>query len=219
MLIIAEGVVADVDPEFRFAEALAPYARRHLLSGLTAADVRRRLEQFGIDLAELTAELPSRLYRISEAIETGGLEIHLRTDEMDALLARVERLGNRVAASVLTAALIEGVVQLATWRRRHRPWPRRGRRTASAKLGRSCSPHGDVDKAKRLTTRDGAPPAARAGGNRVSKMQDHGALARKQSLVTADRNAPRATRLESSQHGRGGVVPDVLWRATSVQHP
>jgi ubiquinone biosynthesis protein len=132
MLIIAEGVVADVDPKFRFAEALAPYARRHLLSGLTAADVRRRLEQFGIDLTELTAELPTRLNRISEAIETGGLEIHLRTDEMDALLARVERLGNRVAASVLTAALIDGVVQLATWRRRHRRWSRRGRRWVQA---------------------------------------------------------------------------------------
>ena len=140
MLIIAEGVVAEVDPEFRFAEALAPYARRQLLSGLTAADVRRRLEQLGLDLAELTAELPTRLNRISEAIETGGLEIHLRTDEMDALLAGVERLGNRVAASVLPAALIEGAVQLATRRRRHRPWPRRGTTTASAKLGAFMRP-------------------------------------------------------------------------------
>jgi ubiquinone biosynthesis protein len=140
MLIIAEGVVAEVDPEFRFAEALAPYARRQLLSGLTAADIRRRLEQLGIDLAELTAELPTHLNRISEAIETGGLEIHLRTDEMDALLAGVKRLGNRVAASVLTAALIEGTVQLATRRRRHRPWPRRGRTTASAELGAFMRP-------------------------------------------------------------------------------
>ena len=41
MLIIAEGIVADVDPEFRFAEALAPYARRYFLSELSAADVKR----------------------------------------------------------------------------------------------------------------------------------------------------------------------------------
>ena len=127
MLIIAEGIVADVDPEFRFAEALAPYARRHFLSELSAGDVKLRLERFGIDLAELAAVLPARLNRISEAIETGGLEIHLPTDEMDALLTRVERLGNRVAASVLTAALIEGVVQLATRRTRRRLWRRRGK--------------------------------------------------------------------------------------------
>ena len=110
VLIIVEGIVAELDPQFRFAEALAPYARRHLLAGITPAEVIRRLEQFGVDVAELAAELPARLNRISEAIETGGLEVHVRADEMDELLARTERLGNRVAASVLLAAVMHGLV-------------------------------------------------------------------------------------------------------------
>ena len=101
VLIIAEGIVAELDPEFQFAEALAPYARRHLVSGITSAEIMRRLEQLGVDVAELVAELPPRLNRILEAIETGGLEVQLRPDDMDALLARVDRLGNRVATSVL----------------------------------------------------------------------------------------------------------------------
>ena len=129
VLIIAEGIVAELDPQLRFAEALAPYARRQLLSGLTAAGVMRRLEQLGVDLAELAAELPSRLNRISEAIETGGLEVHVRTDEMDALLARTERLANRVAASVLAAGVIDGVIQLATQRRHRRLRPRQRKAT------------------------------------------------------------------------------------------
>jgi ubiquinone biosynthesis protein len=140
VLIIAEGVVAELDPEFRFAEALAPYARRHLVSGMTPAGVMQRLEQFGVDLAELAAELPVRLNRISEAIEAGGLEVHVRTDEMDALLARTERLGNRVAASVLLAALIDGLIQLATRRRRRRPRLRRRGKTANANLGAFVRP-------------------------------------------------------------------------------
>ncbi len=111
VLIIDEGMVAELDPEFRFAEALAPYAGRHLLSGITSTELRRRLEEFGVDVAELAADLPRRLNRISEAIETGGLEVHVRTDEMDALLARLERLGNRVAASVLAGTSIRGVVR------------------------------------------------------------------------------------------------------------
>jgi ubiquinone biosynthesis protein len=126
MLIIAEGVVAEVDPEFRFAEALAPYARRHLASGLTPAQAIRRMEEFGVDLAELAAELPRRLNRISE----GGLEVHVRTDEMDALLTRIERLGNRVAASVLAATSIWAVVELTT----RRDLLRRRRRAASDRL-------------------------------------------------------------------------------------
>jgi ubiquinone biosynthesis protein len=134
VLIIAEGIVAELDPEFRFAEALTPYARRSLLIGLTPAAVIRRLEQFGVDFAELATELPSRLNRITEAIETGGLEVHLRTQEMDALLARTERLGNRVATSVLVAALIDGFVQLATQRHRRRSRMHRMRKTASGKL-------------------------------------------------------------------------------------
>ena len=42
----------------------------------------------------------------------------MRTDEMEVLLARAERLGNRLAASVLIAAVIDGVAQLATQRHR-----------------------------------------------------------------------------------------------------
>jgi ubiquinone biosynthesis protein len=134
VLLVDEGIVAEVDPDFRFAEALAPYARRHLVSGLTPASVVRRLEEFGIDLAELAGDLPRRLGRISEAIETGGLEVHVRTDEMDALLARIERLGNRVAASVLAATLIWALVQLAVRpRRRHAPRLRHWRKPARAR--------------------------------------------------------------------------------------
>jgi hypothetical protein len=57
-------------------------------------------------------DLPARLDRLSEAIETGGLEVHLRPDDMDALLAGAGRFANRVAASVLAAAVIDGVVRL-----------------------------------------------------------------------------------------------------------
>jgi ubiquinone biosynthesis protein len=134
VLIIAEGIVAQLDSEFRFAEALAPYAQRHLISGMTPRRVSQRLEEFGVDLAELAVDLPSRLDRISAAIETGGLEIHLRTDEMDALLARAERLADRVAVSVLAAALIDGLVQFAAQRRGRRPRLRRGRTAASTNL-------------------------------------------------------------------------------------
>jgi ubiquinone biosynthesis protein len=134
MLIIAEGVVAVVDPEFQFAEALAPYARRHLASDLTPAQAIRRMEEFGVDLAELAAELPGRLNRISEGIETGGIEVHVRTDEMEALLTCIERLGNRVAASVLAATSVWAVVELATQRRRLRLPLRRARRPARAKV-------------------------------------------------------------------------------------
>ena len=128
VLIMAEGIVAELDPDFRFAEALAPYASRHLVSGITADGAVQRLEQFGVDVAGLAVELPARLDRISQAIETGGLEVHVRGAQVEAVAARTERLANRVAASVLAAAVINGLVQLQAQRRRHRsplPWSRK----------------------------------------------------------------------------------------------
>ena len=128
VLIMAEGIVAELDPDFRFAEALAPYASRHLVSGITADGAVRRLEQFGVDVAGFAVELPARLDRISQAIETGGLEVHVRAAQVEAVAARTERLANRVAASVLAAAVINGLVQLQAQRRRHRsplPWSRK----------------------------------------------------------------------------------------------
>jgi ubiquinone biosynthesis protein len=140
VLIIAEGIVAELDPEFRFAQALAPYARRQLISSMTPAVMVQRLEEFGFDLAELAAVLPSRLNRITEAVETGGLEVHVRTDEVEVLLARTERLANRVAASVLLAALIDGVVQLVPRAQSRKVRRRRPRKTASATLGAFLRP-------------------------------------------------------------------------------
>jgi hypothetical protein len=76
----------------------------------------------------LAVELPARLDRISQAIETGGLEVHVRAAQVEAVAARTERLANRVAASVLAAAVINGLVQLEAQRRRHRsplPWSKK----------------------------------------------------------------------------------------------
>ena len=134
MILIAEGLVAELDPDFQFAEALAPYARRQLVAQLNPRAVARRLERFGADLAELATDLPPRLNRILEALDSEGLEVHLRTDEMDALLARAERVGNRVAASVLAAALIDGLAQLAARRRLRMTGRRRRQGRGSGKI-------------------------------------------------------------------------------------
>jgi ubiquinone biosynthesis protein len=120
VLLVAEGLVAVLDPDFRFAEALAPYARRRLLAQLTPAAVRRRVEQLGADLAELAVDFPGRLDRLLKSVESGGLEVRLQTDELESMLTRAERVGNRIAAAVLAAAAIDRLAGLAAERRRRR---------------------------------------------------------------------------------------------------
>jgi ubiquinone biosynthesis protein len=120
VLLVAEGLVAQLDPQFQFAEALAPYARRQLLAQLTPAAIRQRVGHFGADLAELAVDFPGRLDRLLKSVESGGLEVRLRADELESLLTRAERIGNRIAVAVFAAATIDGLAGLAVERRRRR---------------------------------------------------------------------------------------------------
>ena len=120
VIAMEEGVAEQLDPDFRIGEALAPYARRQLLAQLSPAGLSRRLERLGIDLAELAADLPEQLHRVLEAAAGGGFEVHLRAAELEPLMARAERLGNRIAVSVLAAAIIDGLAELAAAERASR---------------------------------------------------------------------------------------------------
>ncbi|MGN6742125.1 MAG: ABC1 kinase family protein, partial [Amnibacterium sp.] len=74
----------------------------------------RRARRAGRDAATLGLALPDALRRLLDAVETDGLDLHLRADELDPLVARVERMGNRLVAGMVAAALITGIGQLTS---------------------------------------------------------------------------------------------------------
>jgi ubiquinone biosynthesis protein len=128
VIAMEEGVAEQLDPDFRIGEALAPYARRQLLAQLAPTALGQRLERLGIDLAELAGDLPEQLRRALEVVAGGGFEVHLRAAELEPLMARAERLGNRIAVSVLAAAIIDGLAELAAAERASRNGRARGTR-------------------------------------------------------------------------------------------
>ena len=124
MVVMEEGLAAQLDPQFRLGDVLGPYTKRLMAGQLSPAAVARRLGRAGIDVAQLTGELPEQLHRLLGVLESGGVEVHLRADELEPLLARVERLGDRLVAGVLAAAFVEGFAELlnaARSRDRRRP--------------------------------------------------------------------------------------------------
>jgi ubiquinone biosynthesis protein len=124
VLILDESITEELDPDFRFEHALRPYVERHLASSLSPAVLARRAEQFGIEVAELAGELPGQLHRLLDTLGDGQFEVHLRTSELQPLLGRVERLANRVAISVLAAAAIDALSELAAHNHAGRTWSR-----------------------------------------------------------------------------------------------
>lgn len=126
MVVMDEGLAAQLDPGFRLGDVLGPYAQGLMAAQLSPGALVRRLGQAGIDVAQLTGELPDQLRRLLGVLEAGGVEVHLRGDELEPLVARAERLGNRLVAGVLAAALIDGLAELmaadpARWPARRRP--------------------------------------------------------------------------------------------------
>jgi ubiquinone biosynthesis protein len=112
-ILLEEGIVEELDPQFRLLEVLTPYARRHLFAGVTGGALLRRLQDAGVDFAELLSELPDHAHRVLSVLEDGGFDVHLRAAELEPIMARAERLGNRIAISVLLAAVIDAVAQFA----------------------------------------------------------------------------------------------------------
>ena len=124
VLFIDESILDQLAPDFRFDDALKPYIERHLASSLSPAALAHRAEQFGIEVAELAGELPGQLHRLLETIGNGQFEVHLRTSELQPLVGRIERLANRLAISILAAAALDGLSELAAHNHSGRGWRR-----------------------------------------------------------------------------------------------
>lgn len=122
VLIMVESMGVRLDPAFALGEVLTPYARRLVKDRVSIPLTARRLLQASGDAAELFVELPSRLRRILETVDTTGIQLHLRAAELEPLVGRVERIGNRLVAGMIVAALINGVGELVVGERKGRSW-------------------------------------------------------------------------------------------------
>ena len=121
-LLLIEALATELDPDFRLGDALEPYAERLAWERLRASVMARRLARSSIDIGELALDLPRIVRRLVEAADTTGIQVHLRAAELEPLVGRAERIGNRLVAGMIGAALISGIGGLVASERRWRSW-------------------------------------------------------------------------------------------------
>ncbi|MFF2633819.1 ABC1 kinase family protein [Microbacterium sp. NPDC058021] len=121
-LLVTEGVGVQLDPRFELNSVLTPFARRLIREKLSVAAIAKRVSRASMDAGALLLELPTRLRRLLEVMDQSGIEVHLRAAELDPLMGRAERIGNRLVAGVITAALINGLGQVIARDSRLRTW-------------------------------------------------------------------------------------------------
>ncbi|MFE4724601.1 ABC1 kinase family protein [Microbacterium sp. NPDC056736] len=122
VLMVIEGIGVQLDPEFDLAAVLTPYAQRLVRDRLSPAALAKRMGRASTDAGALLLELPTRLRRILDTMDGNGVEVHLRAAELDPLVARTERIGNRLVAGMITAALINAVGRFVAGDERWRSW-------------------------------------------------------------------------------------------------
>ena len=112
MLIMAEGMGARLDPAFNLVQVLKPYAQRMLLEQFEPQALAARLGKAGLEVLELGTELPEKVRRVFDLVDS-GMDVHLRAAELEPLIQRAEKIGNRLVAGMIAAAFLRGIGELA----------------------------------------------------------------------------------------------------------
>ncbi|ERK73240.1 MAG: AarF/ABC1/UbiB kinase family protein [Actinobacteria bacterium] len=122
VLMIAQGVATRLDPQFDMIQAINPFVERFARRQFSLSVLGRRLAESSSDVGAVLLELPATLRNLRRVLDAGGFEVHLRARELEPLVRRSERIGNRLVAGLIAAALINGISGLASgpaeWRQR-----------------------------------------------------------------------------------------------------
>ncbi len=111
--LMVEGMGVRLDPEFNLGAFLGPYARQLAWERFSPEALARQLLSSGRDAAALAVDLPDRLRRLLDLLDASGVVVHLDAGELEPLVGRVERVGDRMVAGIITAAFIRGIAELA----------------------------------------------------------------------------------------------------------
>jgi len=116
-LIMNEGIGTRLDPDFRLSAVLAPYAERLVLQQYSPFLWARRIGRSSLDAMRLGTDLPHHARRIMGDLERGSIEIGMRPRGIEPIIARFERLANRLVLGMLAAAFVNGLaVLMASYR-------------------------------------------------------------------------------------------------------
>lgn len=125
MLVMADGLGKQLDPGFELTTQLGPFTQKIILGSLSPEALAERLKKLGREALRFGTDAPDILRRVVEVLERGGIDIHFRADELDRLMDKAEKTGNRIVAGLITAALINAVGELVSVQPdRWKNWPK-----------------------------------------------------------------------------------------------
>ncbi|MHB8841061.1 MAG: ABC1 kinase family protein [Candidatus Aquicultor sp.] len=121
-----EGLVMHLDPDFRFVEAMTPFARRVWEETRSPFALAKKSARALLDYADIGVNAPRQLRRILGQLSRGELAVVTNQPRLDEELIRVNSMVNRLIFGILTAATLVSVslalpffsTFFARWRKR-----------------------------------------------------------------------------------------------------
>lgn len=107
VFLTLEGLGRSLDPDFDMASQAQPFLHRAMAAQLGPGAVARRGARALVDTAGLLATLPRELRRLLRGMR-GGARLHMQVDELREFSHQVAHSANRLAGSMVIAALIVG---------------------------------------------------------------------------------------------------------------
>jgi len=111
-LAMMEGVGLKLDPDFDIFAVSKPYVRQFMWRQFSPRTLGEKALRGGQEWGDLVLTMPRRLSHLLDDVEAGNLSVNLRLPEVPGLMARLDRIANRLSISILLAALIMGLATL-----------------------------------------------------------------------------------------------------------
>ena len=107
-LITIEGVGRKLDPEFNIATHIKPFVGKLVREKYSFRRIAKELRKFAKELYVFASSLPKDLGLIFNKIKKGNLKVEFEHKGLENLISQMDKVSNRIAFSVIIAALIIG---------------------------------------------------------------------------------------------------------------
>lgn len=103
-----EGVGLSMDPDFHIMERVAPLVERVKTAKMHPERIADELWESGVDLIRILREIPAELRDILLQLKQGKVKLEFQHRGLEPMLTTQDRISNRIAFSIIIAALIIG---------------------------------------------------------------------------------------------------------------
>lgn len=103
-MLTLEGVISNLDPTISILEMAEPFGRELMKQRFNGSRLQRKFLGGVADLTESLLDLPAQVKQLSALISKGKVKVEIITPELQNLERKLDRVGNRLAFSIIMLA-------------------------------------------------------------------------------------------------------------------